>query len=331
MALRGANANKRQLLLLLSASVAVIGVALAGLYASSGVYGFNELLRLNWSIWTRVAPDDPHLPTSVRLGLRDQPPAARAESIAWRAVAAGFEAGELPVIADGFEVDRILLARVDPARFRFVVRNAPAGNKELSDWMTELGAVLVINGSYFSPRGTPVTPLLSAGALSGPTEYDATHGAFVASRTVVRIHDLASEDWPTAFRGADDGVVSYPLLLAADGSSRVHADRHRLANRSFVAQDASGNIIFGTTKEAFFSLDRLAAFLREAPLGLIMALNLDGGPIACQAIALNGFRRDFCGSWELASHDGKLRLLTRVFGRKRWALPIVVAVLPRDG
>jgi len=47
------------------------------------------------------------------------------------------------------------------------------------------------------------------------------------------------------------------------------------------------------------------------------------------AIALNRFRRDFCGSWELATQDGKLRILTQMFGRRRWALPIVVAVLPK--
>ena len=32
----------------------------------------------------------------------------------------------LPAIANGTEIDRILLARIEPARFRFEVRNAPA-------------------------------------------------------------------------------------------------------------------------------------------------------------------------------------------------------------
>jgi Phosphodiester glycosidase len=321
--------KKRLLVGLCVASLVSVTLALAGLYAYAGVYGFNVLLRRGWSIWANVAPNDPDLPVSVRLGLRDHPPATQAGPFAWQTIVDGFDIGELPVIADGTEVDRILLARVDPARFRFVARNAPAGNKELADWMSELGAVLVINGSYYSPRGTPDTPLVSNGALLGPAEYDAKHGAFVASQTDARIHDLGHEDWHDAFHGADDAMVSYPLLIAEDGSSRVKSDPHWLANRSFVAQDSSGKIILGTTKEASFSLDRLATFLREAPLGLTIALNLDGGPIACQAVALNGFRRDFCGNWELATQQGKLRLLTQAFGRKRWALPIVLAVLPK--
>jgi hypothetical protein len=96
-----------------------------------------------------------------------------------------------------------------------------------------------------------------------------------------------------------------------------------------VAQDADERIIVGTTKDAFFTLDRLAEFLRESPLNLKLALNLDGGPVACQGIALDGYRRDFCGEWELAVHDSQLKLLTPMFGQRRWGLPVVLAVLPK--
>jgi Phosphodiester glycosidase len=195
--------------------------------------------------------------------------------------------------------------------------------------MRALGAVLVINGSYYTRYGTPATPLLSARALSGPRDYDARHGAFVVSASFVGIRDLAGSSWQEAFRGAEHGVVSYPLLVAEDGSSRSKGDARWLANRSFVGQDGGGRIILGTTKDAFFSLDRLAAFLRAAPLDLKLALNLDGGPIACQAIALKDFRRDFCGQWEMAIHNDDLRLLKPLFGPRRWGLPIVLAVAPK--
>ena len=195
--------------------------------------------------------------------------------------------------------------------------------------MQHLGAVLVINGSYFSRYGTPATPLLSARVLSGPADYDARHGAFVASASFVGIRDLAHQRWREAFHGADHGMVSYPLLIGADGQSRSKGNARWLANRSFVGQDGDGRIVLGTTKDAFFSLDRLAAFLRAAPLDLKLALNLDGGPIACQAIALKDFRRDFCGEWETATEQDELKLLKPLFGKRRWALPIVLAVVPR--
>ena len=72
-------------------------------------------------------------------------------------MANGFEVAELTVLADGSMVDKILLARIDPAMYRFHVYNASAGNRELGDWMKATGAVLVINGSYYARGGTPDT------------------------------------------------------------------------------------------------------------------------------------------------------------------------------
>jgi hypothetical protein len=40
-----------------------------------------------------------------------------------------------------------------------------------------------------------------------------------------------------------------------------------------------------------------------------------------------GFRRDFCGKWELATQRDEVKLLTSLYGQRRWALPIVLAAL----
>ena len=100
-----------------------------------------------------------------------------------------------------------------------------------------------------------------------------------------------------------------------------------LANRSFIAQDRQGRIIIGTTRDAFFTLARLASFLRDAPLEIEIALNLDGGPVASQAISLNGYKRTTYGQWELQMDGGHGRLLTYPYGKA--ALPIVLAVFPK--
>ena len=318
----------RLLARLVVTAVVLAALALASLYAFAGTYGFNVFFRRGVWLGVSVTPDDARLSTPMRVALRDPSGDVTAGPLDWRAIAPGFEVGELAVIADGHEVDRILLARIDPAHFRFVVRSAPAGNRDLDAWMRDLGAALVINGSYFGRDGTPATPVVSAGVRLGPRHYIANHGAFVASAHAVGVRDLASLDWHIALHGADDAMVSYPLLVARDGSSRVHADPRWLANRSFVGEDHAGRIILGTTAEAFFSLERFADFLRAAPLDLAVALNLDGGPVACQGIALNGFRRSQCGRWELSARNGRLDLLTPVFGTVRWGLPIVLAVFP---
>ena len=319
----------RLLVRVVAALLVVIVLTLAGVYAFAGAYGLNVVFRRGIWFGVTVAADDARLSPSMRLALRDPSGPVAAGPLAWRAIAPGFEVADLAVIADHKEVDRIALARIDPARFRFAVRNAPAGDRDLDAWMAELGAALVINGSYFSRSGEPATPLVSAGVRRGPRHYVANHGAFVASARSVGIRDLATQDWHIALRVADDAMVSYPLLVTADGADRVNADARWLANRSFIGQDHSGRIILGTTADAFFSLKRLAAFLRDAPLDLAIALNLDGGPIACQGIALDGFSRSVCGRWDLADRDKQMKLLTPAYGKERWGLPIVLAALPK--
>lgn len=317
---------KLKRLLLAGATISVLaGTVLIGLYTYAGWYGINVLLRRGGTTWENVTPSSLSLSPSMRLALQKPVPAAKAGPVEWHELAPGFDVAEMPVVAEGKEVDRMLLARVDPARFRLEVRSGAAGNKGLDDWMTELGAVLVINGSYYGRHGDPDTPLLSAGRQLGPLEYDARHGAFVATDTGAGVRDLTTESWQMAFTGAHDAMVSYPLLLAADGSGRVKADARWLANRSFVGQDRSGRVLLGTTVDAFFSLDRLGPFLRDAPLDLITVLNLDGGPVACQAITLAGYHRRFCGRWETQTTGDTIRVLGWRFGT--WALPIVLAVV----
>jgi len=184
----------------------------------------------------------------------------------------------------------------------------------------------VVNGSYYAHNGTPDTPFLSNGVLLGPADYTATAGAFVTSPSFTGIRNLSNRNWQTAFQGAENAMVSYPLLVANGADGVGHPSRW-LANRSFVGNDASGRVIIGTTADAFFSLERLGDFLLKAPLGLTIALNLDGGPVACQGISLNGYERRSYGQWELQVHGNRASLLTKLYGT--WAMPVVLAVFPK--
>jgi hypothetical protein len=296
------------------------------LWVYAGAYGFNVLFRQGGSYWVRVKPDSQRLSPAMRLALRDDP-AATPGTFAWRSVAPGFEVGELPAMAEGQEVDRIMLARIDPARFRFEVRISPAGDRNIDTWMTTLGAALVVNGSYYAHHGSPATPVISDGRKLGPSTYDASAGAFVASSSFTGIIDLSKTAWQSALSGSDNALVSYPLLLDERGSRVTHHSRW-LATRSFVGEDDQGKILIGTTKDGFFSLERLAQFLVAAPLHLKLALNLDGGPVACQGIAVGGYRRTTYGRWEFEIDGRSATLLTWPYGRAV-GMPIVLAVFPK--
>jgi hypothetical protein len=270
------------------------------------------------------------LPISSSAARAQEPattPAAVPATLDWRSPDDGFEVAEMPVSADGREVDRVFLARADPARFRFVLQNDPAG-RTLKSWLNDLGAVMVINGGYFDQAGIPVTPSVGNGAQLGPPSYDARHGAFVASGATARIHDLRKDDWRQAFSGAETALVSFPLLLAADGGNTATPSSKR-ASRSFAGQDKAGRIVFGTTRAASFTLPGLAAFLKAGPLDLALALNLDGGPFACQAIAFGDVTRNFCGTREAGvKDDGANGALGGGNGSQR-RLPIALGVVKR--
>ena len=305
---------------------ALAASAFAWLYARNGMYGINVVLRRGGSVWPAVTADDPRLTPAVRLALKGT--VGTPGALSWTEPRAGFEVGHLQILVDGQPVDRLLLARIDPARWQFSVHTAPAGDHDLDRWMRELGAALVVNGSYFGLKGEPDTPLLSNGVALGPSDYKSSHGAFVASAEGASVIDLKSEDWHQAFVGKSNAIVSYPLLLDESGASRTTPSKW-LAGRSFIAQDRAGRIVIGTSADAFLTLGGLGHVLRDAPLDLAIALNLDGGPVACQSIDLGVYRRRTCGPLELQVDGDKVQLLQPLIVDRGWALPIIIAVAPK--
>lgn len=311
----------RRCILLVALLVAMLFL---GVWAYAGRYGLHVLVRHGGIYWLPTKTDSKILSPSMREALATEP-VAYAGPHKWRTIAPGFEVTDMPVRARAAVVDHIYLARIDPGKYRFVLRNDPTRN--LDQWMSHLGAALVVNASYYERDGRPATPFLSDGVLLGPKNYQARAGAFVAARDFVGVRNLSRQNWREAFQGADNAMVSFPLLVA-DGTTHVKVKSKWLANRSFVGKDKQGRVIIGTTTDAFFSLARLAEFLQQAPLDLTMALNLDGGPVACQGITLNGYSRKTYGAWEAQVQDDKVKLLRRPIGGAD-IMPVVLAVFPK--
>lgn len=185
--------------------------------------------------------------------------------------------------------------------------------------------MLIVNGSYFGLKGEADTPLVSMGERLGPRDYDAKAGVWVANALGTHVVDLAGRDWRAVLDGAENAMVSYPLLIGDDGGNKVRAKSNWLANRTFIAEDKQGRIIVGSTKEAFFSLDRLATFLLKAGLDIKTALNLDGGPIAGLSVRSGSYRLKHYAWWEAQVTDGKISLL-QAARDVPWGMPVVLNV-----
>ncbi len=300
--------------------------AIAFLYVFAGGFLLHKMLGRPG--WPEMATSDFRIAHAMHVAWQSPPPAVHAGAFAWRALAPGFEVAELPVLTDREAIDRIDLVRIDPARYTFSVHTQAVKPYTIDGWEKALPrAALIVNGSFFAQQNAPDTPILSGGRALGPRSYDSRAGAFVADASGARVVGLRDgSGWAGAFAGAHDAMVAYPLLIGADGATHVGVKSRWLANRTFVAQDAAGRIVVGSTREAFFSLDREAAFLRAALPDLKVALNLDGGPVACQSVRAGGVHRLHIARWEAQEQGGRVRLLNLPTGESE--MPIVLAATP---
>lgn len=307
--------------------VAIAAAAVAFLYVFAGGFLLHRLLHRPG--WPEMATGDFRLSHAMHAAWQTPPPTVHPGSFTWKTLSPGFEVAELPVLTDHEEIDRVYLVRIDPAHYTFSVQTKPRKPYWIDGWEKALpDAALIVNGSFFAHKNAPDTPILSEGRPLGPQNYDARAGAFVADAGGARVVDLRDgTGWPKAFAGVHDAMVAYPLLIGADGQSHVGVKSRWLANRTFVAQDADGRIVVGSTKEAFFSLDREADFLRVALPDLKVALNLDGGPVACQSVRAGGVHRLHIARWEAQEQNGRVRLLNLPIGESE--MPIVLVATPK--
>ncbi len=315
-------------------AIVLIGIAVAVvafLYIFAG--GFLLHRALGRPGWPEMADSDFRLSHAMRMAWKDQPPAVHAGAYSWQTIAPGYDIAELPVLTDREEIDRIYLVRLDPALYRFSVHVKSRKPNNIGQWEKALpDAALIVNGAYFDPKNRAATPFIVGGEAQGPGDYDAQAGAFVATNTGTTVVDLRDgSGWQAAFTGAHDAMVSYPLLVGSDGQTHVNRKSRWLANRTFVAQDGQGRIVVGSTKEAFFSLDREAEFIKTALPELKVVLNLDGGPVACQSVRAGSVHRLHVARWEAQEDHHRIKLINLPVGQSEMPVALVATPIARQG
>ncbi len=268
-------------------------------------------------------------PAWLRIAMLPEVPMPASSEIKWEERSPGLETAEIELRVKGVLVDRMVLVRLDPHRYRFSVHWDTTASRTAEDWQREFGAAVVVNGSYFGGKDhAPLTPLRLSGKPAGPTSYQSTHGAFVANGEHVDILDLKDHDVFQTIGAFSDAMVSYPLLLDATGANRAVESKAWLASRNFVALDEAGYFVLGTTETGFFTLHRLGDFLKSAPLGLRVALNFDGGPLVSQVIRAGDFTRNFHGTAEMTNGGDVLRAFWHAHFESTWTLPVVLVAVP---
>lgn len=210
---------------------------------------------------------------AISIGLTAQTPTPTAP--AWNRAAPGVEVREeIWKSAEGLS-DTVSIVRLDLRYVKLKVAYQPDQPLSMQDWMKKEQAIALINGGYFDGQDNATALVISNGQMFG-TSYDGFGGMLdVDARGRVQVRSLREQPY-AAQEGLTQATQCTPMLLLHGTRTSFTAD-HKTSPRSVVAMDTRGRLLFIVSPGADFTLDDLATLLARSDLGLVNALNLDGG------------------------------------------------------
>jgi uncharacterized protein YigE (DUF2233 family) len=179
------------------------------------------------------------------------------------------------ISAEGEWQESITILRLEPSGFRFDVAYRPGDPLDLVAWQAETGALLVVNGGFFTEEYYATGLTISNGVASGQS-YENFGGMFAVGQAGPQLRALRELPY-TGNEGFFAGLQSFPMLLTSGNVPAIPEDDGQQARRTVVAQDVEGRVLFLTATLGHFTLYQLSHFLASSDLGLDRALNLDGG------------------------------------------------------
>ena len=175
----------------------------------------------------------------------------------------------------GQQRETITVLRLDPAFFAFDIGYRPGQPQSLIDWQAETGALLVVNGGYFTEQHLATGLIIVAGQASGGS-YEGVGGMGVINETGVALRSLAGQPYDGGETIAA-ALQSFPLLVKPGGEPGFPEEDFRTSRRTVIAQDNQGRVLFLVAPQGTLTLYQLSQWLVNSDLDLHIALNLDGG------------------------------------------------------
>lgn len=212
-------------------------------------------------------------------GIRDAIPAPTLEPTAapadgWEQVMPGLERRYMQ--PDGLGAfSSVVVHRIDPALFAFRAHISPANPLYDTSWRNLYpDAVAFINANFFDPQGTALGLVVADGAVFGAS-YINRGGMFAIQNGVPRVQSLIQQPYDGAY--LDQAVQGFPMLVVDGVPNYQRGPGDRTSRRTVVASDSQGRILWFSTTLLGMTLDQTAEFLVNSGLGVVNALNLDGG------------------------------------------------------
>ncbi len=256
-------------------------------------------------------PPTPILPTPIQISTLPAtaiiPPLASETpnpDSGWQPLYEGFERRTIRLFDEnGAQFEQLFMVRIDPVLYEFQIAYSPGMPKTLADWQAETGAMMLVNGGFFTPEFVATGLIVVDGQASG-SSYGDFAGMLTMDAFGVEVRWLAERPF-TPNEPLQYALQSFPMLVKPGGVLGFPNEDGERARRTVVAQNGDGRILFILAPRGGFTLHALSQYLVESDLELDIALNLDGGTSTGLLLA--------------DSADGVLAFT---------AVPVVIAVYP---
>ncbi|MCI0396860.1 MAG: phosphodiester glycosidase family protein [Chloroflexi bacterium] len=204
------------------------------------------------------------------------PVPSRPPDTGWETLRPGLERRLITLPRSGIQpVEALYLIRVDPAGYRFDVAYRPGQPQALEQWLADTGALLVVNGGFYTEAYVATGLIVVNGRASG-VSYQDFGGMLAITAAGPELRWLPEQPYDPA-EPLLAGLQSFPMLVRPSGVIYPEEDG-LMARRTVVAQDRQGRFLFIIAGTGTFTLHQISRYLVESDLEIEAALNLDGGP-----------------------------------------------------
>jgi uncharacterized protein YigE (DUF2233 family) len=171
--------------------------------------------------------------------------------------------------------ESLYLLRLEPDQFRFEIAYQPGVPKGLLEWQAETGALIVVNGGFFTEENNATGLTIVNGQASGSSYVD-FGGMLVITEAGPEIRWLAERPY-TPTDSINYALQSFPMLVKPGGILGYPDEDDSPARRTVIGMDGNGRFLIILTRRSNFTLHQLSTWLTTSNLELDIALNLDGG------------------------------------------------------